>query len=33
MADLIAFLMDLADQYPQIADFINQVIEILQGLG
>ena len=31
MADIIALLMDLAEQYPQYADYINQIIEILQG--
>lgn len=33
IADIIALLMDLAEQYPFLADIINQVITILQGLG
>lgn len=33
IADLIALLMDFAEQYPEFADLINQVIAILQGLG
>ena len=33
IADIIAALMDLADQYPQFADIINQIIGILQGFG
>lgn len=33
IADLIAALMDLADQFPFLADFINKIIEILQGIG
>ena len=32
LADVIAYLMDLAEQYPDFADFINQIIEILQNL-
>jgi hypothetical protein len=31
-AEIIAILMDLADQYPQFADIINQAIAFLQGL-
>ena len=33
IADLIALLMDLANQYPEYADIINQIIAFLQGLG
>lgn len=33
MADIIAALMNLADQYPQFADIINQIIAALQGFG
>ena len=32
IADLIAYLMDLAEQYPDFADIINQIIGILQNL-
>ena len=31
-AEIIALLMDLAEQYPQYADVINQAIAFLQGL-
>lgn len=33
LADVIAMLMDLAEQYPAYADFINQVIGCLQNFG
>ena len=33
IAELIALLMDLAEQFPQFADIINQIIGILQGFG
>lgn len=33
IADIIALLMDWADQYPQFADVLNQIIAFLQGFG
>jgi len=33
IADIIAILMDLAGQYPEYADIINQIIMFLQGIG